>query len=82
MYTHGGTLAEVFAFLVGYDLAEKRNKDSDDDSVALTMKWLIANAKQPQGIVTELLATHGTDDKALQSIYDYATTLQNPRETS
>ena len=56
MFTHSGTLGEVYAFLVGYDKADRQNPDTDDDSASRTIAWLNPNARDSQKIVDELLA--------------------------
>lgn len=77
MYTANGTLAEVYALLVGYDVSSRthRPKSNVDQSASLVLGWLRDRASDPRNVVAELLAEYSSDDTALQVIYNYASTL-------
>lgn len=75
MYTSNGTLAEIYAFMVGYDAGAKPGTYEFDDSVRATLNWLSENAQSNQNVVAELLETHGSDAAAIQAIQQYAGTL-------
>ena len=75
VYTENGTLAEVYALLIGFDTATKQQIGIRDNSAALTLQWLWDNADNPRTVVAELLAKYGSDEAALRAIYDYASTI-------
>lgn len=81
VYTENGTFAEVYALLIGYDIATKQQTAIRDNSAALTLQWLYDNANDRRKVIAEMLAKHGSDEAAILAIYEYATTLPVTQRT-
>jgi hypothetical protein len=75
MYTHNGTLAEVYDLLTDDDAPQPIAGDRANASVVATVQWLRENASDPTRVVDEMLELYGTDDVALKAICEFASTL-------
>ncbi len=75
MYTENGTLAEVYDLLTDDDARQPIAGNRANASVVATVQWLRENATDPTRVVDELLQLHGTNDAALKTICEFASTL-------
>ena len=87
MYTEGGTLREVVAFLCGFDCgyefasryeAERHllKRVPADILASKTLGWLRSEFRPPARIVEGLLDRYQTEEAALEAIFKYASTLE------
>ena len=75
MYTENGTLAEVYAMLIGYQLGSAHRKDADRFAVCETLQWMWNNVSDRNRTVSEFVARYGSDAAALNAIAEFAATL-------
>ncbi|TWU01054.1 hypothetical protein Pla52n_44250 [Stieleria varia] len=84
MWTAGGTLAEVIAFLSGLDyaarFADPEGETLDDESPRLLLNWLTSEFSLPgtaanSNWIPGLLNRYATEDAALAAMQEFAASL-------
>lgn len=75
MYTENGTLTEVYDLLTGADARQPIAGNRANASIVATVQWLRENATDPTRVDDELLQLRGTNDAALTTICEFASTL-------